>query len=259
MISKYMKELVDKLVDVDFGFVDSTVSPAAERELILFEERMCKDSKASSIAALSLINKALLYTGDEQPTTETDLYHCPGAEDIIYSGLFESKKCYDAYGTNDIEIAGKLIRLLNNYGDEDGTYQRVGDNYAWYSPCIMYAVNRKLVFELVDLAVPRIEFGRHRPFIYRHAKANTDIPASFWGDVGFGKRAFFYGENWLLEESSEKEVFSIRHDLEPKQVEKLELRLTGKTDNIKVAGINLCVSDNMLIIPATEVEIYGHK
>ena len=93
------------------------------------------------------------------------------------------------------------------------------------------------------------------PVVYRHARVKTNISAKYADEIGFGKRAFFYGKNWLLNNDDEN-VFSIRHFLEPKTMEKLGLKVTDKTQNIKVGGFNLCVSDGMLIIPALEVTIF---
>lgn len=265
MISKYMQTILDKLLNADFRFL--SYNEGAEefdmkklpKEVQSYIKLMDKGGEEAERACLTTIVKANFYKPDTDIVLGSDLYQCPDSENVMRAKLFETKEVHDAYGTHDIEIEGKTVRLLNNYGDEDGNSDRVGDNYAWFSPCIMFEQGGKLVFELVDLVVPKEEFGQHKPCVYRHAKVKTNIPAKYAKDVGFGKRAFFYGKNWLLNDDTQDNVFSIRHFLEPKTMEKLGLAVTDKTQHIKFGEFNLCVSDGMLIIPASEVAVNGHN
>lgn len=253
MISKYMKAIVDKLISANFAFINATSGGVLENAIGAFWEALDSESKEAAKMRMVMLTRLNYYKPDSTDIiVGSDLYRCPDAEQVMLAGIFSPGRVYDAYGTHDINIEGKTVRLLNNYGDEDGVDVRVGNNHAWYSPCIMYEQNGRLVFELVDLVVPKEEFGLHKPYAYRHAIANTDIPASFKENIGFGKRAFFYGKNWLLSKETQEQVFSIRHCLDAKDLEQLGIPVTKKTGHIKLGEINLCVSDGMLIIPANE-------
>jgi len=253
VISKYMKKIVDQLVKRDFQFIDAT-GKTGLKVLERYVKKALKKDEDYPAVRVSVLAK--VPGGDK----EAGLYFRPDAEVVVGVGDFEAIKKYDAYGTCDIKIDGKTVRLLNNYGDEDGNDGRVNNaNCAWFSPCIMYESRGKIVFELVDLVLPVAEFGRHKPFIYRHAKAKTNIPASCANNIGFGKRAFFYGKNWLLSNDSKEDVFSIKQFLNASELEALGLGVTKKTQHLKLGGFNLCVSDNMIVIPVTEVQVHGHK
>ena len=169
MISKYMKVILDKLLGADFRFFSFEEGGEEEfdmkkldKDLQRYFKLIDKGGEAADKACLTTIVRSNYYKPDRD-IVGTDLYHCPDSENLMHAKLFETKKVYDAYGSHDIEIDGKTVRFLNNYGDEDGTGDRVGDNYAWFSPCIMYAEHGKLVFELADLIVAKEAFGEHKP------------------------------------------------------------------------------------------------
>lgn len=253
MLSKYMKAIVAKLTDVNFRFFDASQGGAAEKAVTAFWDALDSDIEAAAKMRMTTLTLVRYYKPNSDTVAGADLYRCPDTEALVCAKVFETDTIYDAYGTHDVEIDGKTVRILNNYGDEDGNGDRVGeDNYVWYSPCIMYEQSGKLTFELVDLVIPKAEFGLHKPYVYRHAIAYTDIPGSLKDFVGRGKRAFFYGKNWLLRADMQDNVFSIRHSLEPKAMKKLGLKVTQKTQHIRLGDFNLCVSDGMLIIPANE-------
>jgi len=253
MLSKYMQVIVDKLTGVNFQFIDASQGGALEKAVGAFWDKLDEDLETAAKMRMTMLTLVRYYKPDSDVVAGTDLYRCPNTEALVCAKVFDTDTIYDAYGTHDIEIDGKTVRILNNYGDEDGNGERVGeDNYVWYSPCIMYEQNGKLVFELVDLVIPKAEFGLHKPYVYRHAIAYTEIPVSLKDSVGRGKRAFFYGKNWLLRAGTEDSVFSIRHSLNPEEMKTLGLKVTQITQHIRLGDFNLCVSGGMLIIPADE-------
>lgn len=254
MLSKYMRKIVEKLTSVNFQFFNATQSDALENAIGAFWDALGEDDKEAAKIRMTMLAKLNYFKPNTDIVMGSGLYRCPNAEQVLLAGIFPAERVYDAYGTHDIEIEGKTVRLLNNYGDEDGVDERVGDNHAWFSPCIMYEESGGLVFELVDLVVPREEFGSHKPYVYRHAIAHANIPASFSDKVGAGKRAFFYGKNWLLRRDAKENVFSIRHSLEPESLQGLGIPVTEPTEHIKVGDFTLSVSGNMLVILANEIK-----
>jgi hypothetical protein len=194
-------------------------------------------------------------TGDDEYTIskriDDDIFSNLGYSDIIdFYRYYKTKNTnYSLKERSDyllIDNKDKEIKLLDDYGDEDGYNDRIDKKLGWLiymCPCIMYNEGSNTYIELVDIVLSSdiLKGDKLIPYIYRLAIAKIPrLKSEHFDNIGTGKRPFFYGANWLSN-NVKLPCFQLRHYLDNTILKEY-----------KLYSIKNNMGNKMVYIPANE-------